>query len=77
MGKKTRYHVTKREDGSWQGAKEKSERASVVADTKEEVLKKTIEIAKNQDEAQVIIHKEDGKIQSERTYGSDPHPPEG
>jgi len=75
---RTTYHVTKSDDG-WQGKKEGGERASVKGNTKEEVLKKTIEIAKNQGDASVVIHKQDGKIQEERTYpkGSDPFPPEG
>ena len=48
-------------------------------ETKEEVLKKTIEIAKNQGDSSVVIHKQDGKIQEERTYpkSTDPYPPEG
>jgi hypothetical protein len=72
------YHVTKTDSG-WQGKKEGGERASVTGDTKEEVLKKTIEIAKNQGDTSVVIHKQDGKIQEERTYpkSSDPFPPEG
>ena len=75
---RTTYHVTKSDDG-WQGKKEGGARASVKGNTKEEVLKKTIEIAKNQGDASVVVHKQDGKIQEERTYpkGSDPFPPEG
>ena len=77
MTQKVRYHVTPRPDGKWQGARENSEKPSVVENTKEEALSKTIEIAKSHGEAQVIIHGADGKIQSERTYGSDPYPPKG
>ena len=75
---RTTYHVTKSDDG-WQGKKEGGERASVKGNTKEEVLKKTIEIAKKQGDTSVVIHKGNGKIQEERTYpkGSDPFPPEG
>ena len=42
-------------------------------------MKKTIEIAKNQGNSSVKIHKQDGKIQEERTYpkGTDPYPPKG
>lgn len=39
---RTTYHVTKTEEG-WQGKKEGGERASIKADTKEEVVRKTIE----------------------------------
>jgi hypothetical protein len=75
---RTTYHVTKTDDG-WEGKKEGSERASVTGNTKEEVVKKTIELAKKQEDSSVVIHKQDGKIQEERTYpkSSDPFPPEG
>lgn len=76
MGRK-KYHVTKSGDGTWKGKVQGGERASVVADTKEEAVRMTIEIAKKQQDSQVIIHKQDGKIQEERTYGNDPHPPKG
>ncbi|MFB6340956.1 DUF2188 domain-containing protein [Saccharicrinis sp. FJH62] len=78
MTKRKTYHVTKTDDG-WQGKLEGGQRASVKGNTKEEVLKKTIEIAKNQDNSSVKIHKSDGKFQEERTYPkkSDPFPPEG
>lgn len=75
---KKNYHVTKTESG-WQGKLENGQRASVTGTTKNEVVQKTIEIAKNQSEASVKIHKMDGKFQQERTYPrkSDPFPPEG
>jgi hypothetical protein len=75
---KKNYHVTKTESG-WQGKLENGQRASVTGTTKNEVVQKTIEIAKNQSEASVKIHKMDGKLQQERTYPrkSDPFPPEG
>lgn len=78
MSDKKRYHVTQREDGKWQGKAEGSDRASVVRDTKKEAQDRTIEIAKNTGDAQVLIHKKDGKFQEERTYGKgDPYPPKG
>jgi len=72
------YHITKIENG-WQGKLEDGQRASVVGTTKNEVVQRTIEIAKNQASASVKIHGMDGKIQEERTYPkkSDPHPPRG
>ncbi len=75
---RTTYHITKTDDG-WQGKKEGGERASIKGETKDEVLRKTIDIAKKQGDASVVIHKQDGKIQEERTYpkSSDPYPPEG
>ncbi len=78
MKKRKTYHVTKTDEG-WQGKLEEGKRASVTGETKAEVLKKTIEIAKNQESSSVRVHKSDGKIQEERTYPkkSDPYPPSG
>ncbi len=78
MTKRKTYHVTKTDDG-WKGKVEKGNRASVKGKTKQEVVKKTIEIAKKQGNSSVKIHKQDGKIQEERTYpkGTDPFPPKG
>lgn len=78
MSKRKTYHVTKTDSG-WQGKLENGERASVIGKTKAEVQKETIELAKKQGNTSVIIHKENGKFQEERTYpkGSDPYPPEG
>lgn len=78
MNKRKIYHVTKTDDG-WQGKLEGGKRASVKDETKSDVLKKTIELAKNKESSSVKIHKTDGKIQEERTYpkSTDPFPPEG
>ena len=72
------YHVTKRRDGDWQGKKEGGERASVVGDNKQEVVKRTTDIAKHQQPSQVKIHKEEGnRIQTEYTYKDDPRERKG
>lgn len=74
MSQRKTYHVTKTETG-WQGKTENGQRASVTGETKAEVMQKTIDIAKNYNgNANVIIHKQDGKFQEERTYpkSSDP-----
>ncbi len=34
-------------------------------------------VAKKQQPAQLVIHKENGQIQTEHTYKNDPYPPEG
>ena len=62
-----KYHITKTDNG-WQGKLEKGQRASVVGSTKAEVQQKTIDLAKNNNNSQVFIHKADGKFQEERTY---------
>ena len=71
------YDVSQRPDDKWQGKARGGERASVVRETKEQAVKDTTRIAKNQDPSQVVIHKTDGKIQEERTFGKDPFPPKG
>ncbi len=71
------YHVTPNPNGGWQGKAEGAERASVVSDNKEEVVERTTELARNQMPSQVIIHKQDGTIQDERTYQDDPRRTEG
>lgn len=72
-----KYHVTQRDDGKWQGKMEGADRASVVGETKKSAVSRTTEIARNKGNSQVFIHKQDGKIQEERTYDNDPYPPKG
>jgi uncharacterized protein YdaT len=71
-----RYHVVSN-DGSWKVKGENSARASSVHETKAEAVNAARELAKSQGNTQVIIHKQNGRIQEERTYGHDPFPPEG
>jgi len=77
MAKRTKYHVTKRPDGRWQAKEEGASRASMVAHTKAEVVDQARDLAKSKPLGQLFIHKSDGRIQSERTYGKDPYPPKG
>ena len=60
------YHVTK--DGKkWKLTKEGAERASKTGDTKKELIDKTRDYMADKT-GSVKIHKEDGRIQEERTY---------
>lgn len=60
------YHITK--DGKqWKLKKEGGSRASKTADTKKEIIQKTQKFMET-NSGSVKIHKEDGKIQEERTY---------
>ncbi len=77
MPKRKTYHVTPRTDGGWNVKKENASRASSSHDTKTEAIARAKELAKKQALGQVIIHKQDGMIQTEHTYGKDPYPPEG
>lgn len=77
MGNRKVYHVTKNKNEGWDVKKENASRATKNLDTKDEALKVAKELAKNADLGQVIVHKQDGKIQTEYTYGKDPYPPKG
>jgi len=77
MAKRTTYHVTKRPDGQWQTKAEGASRASAVANIKAEAVERARELANAQPLGQVVIHKSNGQIQTEHTYGNDPHPPKG
>lgn len=46
-------------------------------DTKKEAVDHGIAVAKANQPSSLRIHKADGTIEEERTYGSDPYPPPG
>ncbi len=72
-----RRHITKRSDGDWQVITENGERASGVHNTQKEAIDHARDITQRQG-GSVIIHRENGKIREERTFGKkDPFPPEG
>lgn len=61
-----KYYISKK-DSSWQFKEEGAERAIKKSETKAEALKSMREFMKDK-VGSVKIHKEDGKIQEERTY---------
>lgn len=78
MAKRKTYHVTKNTQGDgWNVKKEGAGRASGNFDTKQEAVQRGKELAKNAPLGQIKIHGQNGKIQTEHTYGKDPYPPEG
>lgn len=76
MASRKTYHVTNR-DGDWIVQAEKAARASSKHSNKAEAADRAVDLAKSQGLSQVIIHRQDGTIQEERTYGKDPSPPKG
>lgn len=60
------YHITK-DDDKWKFKKEGAERATLVAETKEDAISEMREFMADKT-GSVKIHKEDGTIQEERTY---------
>jgi hypothetical protein len=76
MSRPKPHHVVTRPEGGWAVRREGSDRASAVLLTKEQAIERAKEIALRE-EGSIIIHKENGQIQEERTYGKDPFPPRG
>lgn len=74
---RTKYRVTPTGDGEWRVKRDGAERATGVYENKPDAVAKARELAKANEPGQVIIYKEDGKIQTEHTYGQDPYPPKG
>lgn len=73
MSKRKVYHVVWDDNGNkWQVKKEGSERASSNHPKKPEAINKARELAKNAPLGQIKIHKKNGTIQTEHTYGEDP-----
>lgn len=75
MDKKKRIHVVA-DDAQWKVKREGGQRASSVHDTKAEAVAAGRSLAQA-DKGQLLIHKQDGKIQEERTFRNDPYPPKG
>jgi len=65
---RTKYYVLPSHNG-WEGMMEGAIRASVVARNKEEVLERTIELARKREPSAVIVQDENGVINEEFTYG--------
>lgn len=51
-------------------------KAAGLFDKKSEAMKKATQVAKNQ-KAELIVQKQDGKIQLKNSFGNDPFPPKG
>jgi len=71
------YHVTPGGDGDWKVKREQTDRADSVHENKQDAIDRARELATSGGLGQVVIHDREGKIQSERSYGRDPYPPEG
>jgi hypothetical protein len=70
---RTEYHVTYDRDGrQWRVLRQGADRASSVHRTKDEAITAGRKLAKNHVPGQLVIHKRDGSIETEYTYGDDP-----
>jgi hypothetical protein len=71
------YHVVSDGDSGWKVKANHASRASSTHTNKVDAVAHARDLAKNQPLGQVVIHKQDGTIQTEHTYGKDPYPPRG
>lgn len=62
------YHVRYRDDG-WVVEAEDAQQPSAVEARKKDAVQRAREIAENQQPSRLVVHKQDGTVQSESTYG--------
>lgn len=74
MSKKNQHIVPHGDDWAVRGAGNK--RVTSVHRTQREAIDRGKEIAQNQ-EAELLIHGENGRIREKNSYGEDPYPPKG
>ena len=78
MGKRKTYHITcNKKVGGWNVKSENTKKPVSTHKTKENAVEAGKKLAKKPEKGQIVIHKKDGTIQTEHTYGKDPHPPKG
>jgi hypothetical protein len=76
--KRNVYYVSpNKKRGGWDVQKEGAKRAQKHFDTKSPAIKLGKELAKGSELGQLKIQKQDGKIQTEYTYGKDPRETKG
>ena len=75
--KRVTYHVLPRKAGGWEVKAEGSKSAASTHDRKVDAVAKGRTLAKKNELGQLIVHKQDGKIQTEYTYGADPRRTKG
>jgi hypothetical protein len=72
MKKRKVYHVTPDGKGGWDVKAEGAQRSSAHFENKVDAIVRGKRLAKSASLGQIKIHKRDGKIQTEHTYGNDP-----
>ena len=74
MGKN--QHVTPHPDGGWQVKGAGNSRATVRTETQKEAIDIARDMARNQ-ESELFICVENGRIRERDSHGHDPYPPKG
>jgi len=73
MAKRRSFHFTHdKKKGDWKLFEQWTNRTIRRFKTKEQGVKISVDIVRKKGNSQLKIHKVDGKIQEERTYGNDP-----
>ncbi len=75
MTNKRNQHVVPHSDG-WAVKGAGADRATRVVDTQREAINIARGIAQNQ-QTEMLIHGENGRIRERDSYGNDPYPPKG
>lgn len=75
MNNKRNQHVVPHHDG-WAVKGAGNERATSVHGTQQQAIDAARHIARNQN-AELVIHRTDGRIRDKDSYGNDPFPPKG
>ena len=76
MPKRKVWDIEPRGRQGWAVQREGASRADSLHETRDAAMSRAVELAKGAG-GQLRIKGRDGRIQSERTYGNDPHPPRG
>ena len=78
MSKRKTYHVTYNKKGKvWNVQPENRKTPVSTHRTKDPAIQAGKKLAKKEKLGQIVIHKQNGTIQTEHTYGKDPFPPKG
>ena len=73
MAKRRSFHFTHdKKKGDWKLFEQETNRTIRRFKTKEQGVKISADIVRKKGNSQLKIHKVDGKIQEERTFGNDP-----
>ncbi|MBD1395123.1 DUF2188 domain-containing protein [Mucilaginibacter glaciei] len=75
MSKGKNQHVVPHDNG-WAVKGAGNSKATAVTHTQKEANQIATQIAKNQ-QSEVLIHGQNGRIRERNSYGNDPFPPEG
>lgn len=76
MSTSKNQHVAPHKDGGWQVKGAGNSRATVRTETQSAAIKIAREIAINNN-SEVVIHGQNGRIREKNSYGNDPFPPKG